>query len=770
MRCRNFEFWGFRWFVVAALVGAMSMPAAAEPKADSSTSYVRSLSKAFQDVAKKVHPAVVLIKSRPAVEEAAAADEAPGDSFEDHPFGDMLPPEFRRFFKDMPRAPRGGFGFPRGMPASVGSGVIVDPSGVILTNHHVVQGGGKIVVRLFDGREFDAVEIKTDPKTDLAILRIKGAGPLTAAQFGDSDRMQVGDWVLALGGPFGLEGTVTAGIVSAKGRGLESETRASFIQTDAAINPGNSGGPLVNLDGEIVGINRAIASNTGGYQGVGFAISSNLAQWVCRQLIDHGSVRRGYLGVAIQPLEQNLAEKFGVRTHQGVVIAAVQPDTPAAEAGLKPGDVVLEFAGKSVDDPKELQQAVDQSAIGKKQNLTLLRDGKRMTLEVTPREQPADYGLAGGDFLKPGPSGTLRDEKLGLSVGNLTPDVAEKLGAKPGEGVVITEVREGSPARMAGLAAGMVIVQVDRKPVKSVDEFHAAMEKQSLAKGVLLLVQSGQGTRGVVSQSRSEPSDARSMLQDKKVVVVMPAYNAARTLRRTYDEVMAQGVVDLVIVVDDASRDDTAAVAQTLPNTVFHAHPKNMGYGANQKTCYRLAREAGADIVVMIHPDYQYTPRLIPAMASMIASGLYPCVLGSRILGGSAMRGGMPWWKYLANRFLTLSENFLLGAKLSEYHTGYRAFSGELLDRLDLSHCSDDFVFDNQMLAQILWTGATVAEVSCPTRYEPESSSINLRRSVVYGFGCLRTGVTGRLAAMGLVRSKLFPKALRKVMAIGQSS
>jgi glycosyltransferase involved in cell wall biosynthesis len=253
------------------------------------------------------------------------------------------------------------------------------------------------------------------------------------------------------------------------------------------------------------------------------------------------------------------------------------------------------------------------------------------------------------------------------------------------------------------------------------------------------------------------------MYRDQKVVVVMPAYNAARTLRQTYDEVMAQGVVDLVIIVDDASTDETAALARTLPQTVLHIHPENRGYGSNQKSCYRLAREAGADIVIMIHPDYQYTPLLIPAIVSMIASELYPCVLGSRILGGHALHGGMPLWKYVSNRFLTLVENLLTGAKLSEYHTGYRAFSGKLLDQLTLAEFSDDFIFDNQMLAQILWTGATVAEVSCPTRYERESSSINLRRSIRYGFGCLWTAALFRLAKMRLARSVLFPPKLEAI-------
>jgi glycosyltransferase involved in cell wall biosynthesis len=236
------------------------------------------------------------------------------------------------------------------------------------------------------------------------------------------------------------------------------------------------------------------------------------------------------------------------------------------------------------------------------------------------------------------------------------------------------------------------------------------------------------------------------MLKGKKIVVVMPAYNAARTLRQTYEEVIAHDIVDEIILVDDASNDQTAAIARTLDRVRVEVHPQNRGYGGNQKTCYRLALAAGADVVIMLHPDYQYTPTLIPAMASMVTSGLYPCVLASRILGGGALRGGMPWWKYIANRLLTLSENILLGAKLSEYHTGYRAFARELLERLPLDKNSDDFVFDNQMLAQIIWLGRPIGEITCPAKYMPEASSINFRRSVRYGLGCLKVAIDFILA------------------------
>lgn len=248
------------------------------------------------------------------------------------------------------------------------------------------------------------------------------------------------------------------------------------------------------------------------------------------------------------------------------------------------------------------------------------------------------------------------------------------------------------------------------------------------------------------------------MYKDKRVVVVMPAFNAARTLRKTYDEVMAQEIVDEVIIVDDASEDKTVDIAKKLPKSIVHVHSKNLGYGANQKTCYGISLKREGDIIIMVHPDYQYTPKLIPAMASMIGNNLYHCVLGSRILGGYAVKNGMPVWKYLANRFLTLVENFLIGAKLSEYHTGFRAFSRELLEKLPLEDNSNDFLFDNQMLTQIIWMGYAIAEISCPTKYFPEASSIDFFRSVKYGVGCLLTAIAFRMAKMKVVNSKLFCK------------
>jgi glycosyltransferase involved in cell wall biosynthesis len=248
------------------------------------------------------------------------------------------------------------------------------------------------------------------------------------------------------------------------------------------------------------------------------------------------------------------------------------------------------------------------------------------------------------------------------------------------------------------------------------------------------------------------------MFRGKKVIIVMPAYNAALTLRKTYDEVMTQGIVDLIVVVDDGSRDETVSIAKTLPNAMVYIHERNQGYGANQKTCYKLALEEGGDIIIMVHPDYQYTPKLITAMASMIAFDVYDVVLGSRIISGGALKAGMPVYKYIANRFLTAAENLLLGSKLSEFHTGYRAFHRKVLENIPFHVNSDDFVFDNEILAQVIYFGHRIGEVSCPAKYFEEASSINFRRSVLYGFGVLRTAFKFRLQKYKVINSRLFSK------------
>ena len=485
-------------------------PATAEPESQASAeseagaSFAKSLSKAFHNAAQEVLPAVVAITNKPKPVNVSEHQSPRGNSneippqFKGTPFEDMFKndPNFRFFFRGTP-AP-GMPGMQRRGP-SFGSGVIVDSSGVVLTNNHVVSGKGTITVRLQDGREFKAVEIKRDPKSDIAVLKLKDAKNLPTAKLGNSDPVEVGDWVVALGQPFGLPNTVTAGIISAKGRSLPNGLRQDFLQTDAAINPGNSGGPLVNLDGEVIGINTAIQSNTGAYQGVGFAIPINLAKWVGGQLITKGKVHRTYLGVAIQPVDASLANQFGVKVNEGVLISQVYPKTPAADAGLKDGDIIVRFAGKSVSTPQELQGAVEMAPPGTKQKIEILRDGRPMTLTVKADEMPEDFGnkteSGESDEENAEPS---RFEKLGIEIEELTPALAEQLNVKADQGVAISDVRGGSPAAMAGLATGMVITQVNNRPVKTVAEFRKALESKPLSKGALFLVRSAQGSRFIV--------------------------------------------------------------------------------------------------------------------------------------------------------------------------------------------------------------------------------------------------------------------------------
>jgi serine protease Do len=453
------------------------------PAASAGRSYAKTLSVAFREAAERVLPAVVSIDNRQVVtEHPSPRGRDNSQEEEDDPLGDL-----RRFFG--PRSP-----FNHRTMAS-GSGVIIDPSGVVLTNNHVVEAAGQITVHLHDGREFKGIDIKHDPRTDLAILRLKGTGPFPAAKLGNSDEVQVGDWVLAVGEPFHLEGTVTAGIISAKGRGLGIMQRESFLQTDAAINPGNSGGPLVNLDGEVVGINTAISSASGGYQGVGFAIPSALAHWVADQLIARGSVQRAYLGIVIQKVTPDLADSFGAQANRGVLVGEVRENTPAAKAGLRTGDVIVQFGGVPVNSPADLQGLVEQSRLGTRVPVTILRDGRQETATVTCEEQPKNYGMAEEEG--PGVPAQPAVNTAGMEVASLTPDLAERLGVRGSQGVVITKVEPGSAAQMAELERGMVISEVNRRPIRNVEDFYTAVNEKSLAKGVLLLVRTDHGTHFV---------------------------------------------------------------------------------------------------------------------------------------------------------------------------------------------------------------------------------------------------------------------------------
>jgi serine protease Do len=477
-----------------------------------------ALSDAFRNSAEKVLPAVVSIRNevqpRLAKSEGSRGDaKAPRGARPQLPkgFGDQLPkgfgeldPFLKRFFEELPEG-GGTFEMPQRPRMSSGSGVIIDPAGIILTNNHVVQGDGKVTVRLHDGREFVASngDIMTDPHTDLAVVRIKADGKLPAASLGNSDQLRIGDWVLAVGQPFGLENTVTKGIVSATGRAVGITRYDEFIQTDAPINPGNSGGPLINLKGEVIGINTAISSSSGGFQGVGFAIPVNLAKWVSSQLVKEGKVHRAYLGVGIQKIDQTLASQLELPAADGALVTDVQPDSPAAKAGFQTQDVIVEFAGSKIRTPSQLQSVVSRAPIGTKQPVTVLRGGKRVELAVNVREMPANYGeraIRGSESR--GESEETRDyDKLGLQVGSLTGDVARQLGISGTSGVVITAVEDGSLAENAGLKVSDVITRVGDNAISSVAEYEAAVKSASLQKGVLLLVRSAEGTRFLVLKS-----------------------------------------------------------------------------------------------------------------------------------------------------------------------------------------------------------------------------------------------------------------------------
>jgi len=468
----------------------------AAPAVDNGVAKAESLSRAFRSAAKQVLPTVVTVRAsvKPKVIEGPRGrGDLRENPFEGTPFED-----FFRDFEDVP-----GFRFPERIPRreGLGSGVIIDPKGVILTNNHVVEEADEVWIKLADGRELKATDIRTDKETDLAVLRIEVDEPLPAARLGNSDALEIGDWVIAVGNPFELEQTVSAGIISGKGRSIAAGRRANFLQTDAAINPGNSGGPLVNLSGEVIGINTAIASRTGVYNGIGFAIPSNLAKWVTAQLIDKGKVERAYLGVAITELDNRVAEQLGVDPRRGVLVSEVFPDSPAAKAGFKAGDVILSFAGQAVSNPRELQALVERSPAGSQQKAEVIRNGKRETLGVVVKPLPEDFAAAArpGRVTPGAPS--HRNEDLGLEVGELTDELAKKLGYEGFQGVLITEVDPAGLAAGAGLDEGMLILRVGRTPVASIDDFQKAMKGASLKQGVLLLVRTPEGNRFVVIQS-----------------------------------------------------------------------------------------------------------------------------------------------------------------------------------------------------------------------------------------------------------------------------
>jgi serine protease Do len=347
-----------------------------------------------------------------------------------------------------------------------------------------------VQVTLQDGRKFTSRDIKKDPKTDLAIVRIEVKEPLPSLKMGDSDKMEIGDRVLAIGAPLGLTGSVTSGIISAKGRDIHMNMYEDFLQTDAAINPGNSGGPLVNLAGEVVGINSAIKSETGGFQGIGLAISSNLAKNVMEQLLHNGSVHRSYLGVQVQALDAEVAARLGMAGKSGVVLSKVMPGGPAAKSGLQDGDILTEIAGQPVKDPQSLRRIVAGLPLGKPVELTVFRDGNSKKVTMTAEEQPESFGTAA----EATEAGATNLGKVGVKITDLTPEKARELGyPQKTEGVLITEVEPNSVAGEAGLRSGTLLLKVDQQLVKNAAEAQQAVDKANLEKGVLLQVRTAQG-------------------------------------------------------------------------------------------------------------------------------------------------------------------------------------------------------------------------------------------------------------------------------------
>lgn len=384
------------------------------------------------------------------------------------------------------------------MQRGLGSGVVVDAeNGYVLTNYHVVGGADKVEIVLHDKRTMTAEWVRTDPQTDLAIIKVK-KDSLVAAPLGDSDAMEVGDMVMAIGSPEGLPQTVTMGIISAKGRMTGRGGYENFLQTDAAINHGNSGGPLVNMRGEVIGINTAIVSRTGVNEGIGLAIPSNMAKSIMKQLIDKGKVVRGYLGVGFQDVSENLAESFKLPSTQGALVRQVVEDSPAAKAGVQAGDFIVSVDGKAVGSGNDLRNTVAGLMPGRAVEVELYRDGKKQTVKITLGEQPADMARAAGGAEGPAPKTTTL-QRYGLEVQTLTDELAEKAGFKKGEkGVLVTNVSPDSDAAEQGLTEGMVISQVEGKVVETAEDFEKAVQESKSAAGVRLRVADRKGNKQFV--------------------------------------------------------------------------------------------------------------------------------------------------------------------------------------------------------------------------------------------------------------------------------
>ncbi|OOP55926.1 MAG: serine protease [Candidatus Brocadia carolinensis] len=464
----------------------------------------------FENVVNQVKPAVVSITSVKTFKQSKQKQkqrQMPNDRFhsQPRPGPDQEQEEeqfqqFRDFFGDdfydkffRPRYPEGDYKI-----QGLGSGVIIDSEkGYIITNNHVVEDADELKINLGDKREFDGKVIGSDPQTDVAVVKIEGKN-LPSAKLGDSDTIRAGQWAIAIGNPFGLSQTVSIGVISATGRAnVGVAAYEDMIQTDAAINPGNSGGPLVNIKGEIIGINTAIFTRSGGYQGIGFAIPINMVKIIMKDLVEKGKVTRGWLGVVIQDIDPALAKSFNVTVTEGVLVSDIQDGSPAKEAGFERGDIVIEYDGKSIRDVNHLRNSVAQTEVNKKVKVKVLRDGKEKELTVKIGEQPADLFAAG-----PGEAPSGKD--LGMTVQNITKEIAKSLGIEEESGVIVAEVQPGSPAALSEVREGDLVKEINRKKISNVTEFKKALSEADKEKGVLMLIKRGEFSRYVIIKTKEK--------------------------------------------------------------------------------------------------------------------------------------------------------------------------------------------------------------------------------------------------------------------------
>jgi len=469
--------------LVAALGGAAAAQSPSSPTPESSKALLHALEDAFVSVADRVTPAVVNVSVTP-----KRAPESGGESTEpEERFREFFGPEFfERFFRRRP---------PREEGRASGSGVIVDAHGFILTNNHVVENAAEIEVRLSDDRKFKATVVGRDAKTDLAVLKVDaGAAPLPVAELGDSDTLRPGQWAIAIGNPFGLDRTVTAGIISATGRTrVGVATYEAFIQTDASINPGNSGGPLLNLEGRVIGINTAIVS-TG--QGIGFSIPINMAKEIMGQLMANGRVVRGWLGIAIQDLTPELAAGFGVKPGSGVLVSEVMKDSPAEAGGVKSGDIITQFGGAVIKDVTDLQKKVAAVEPGRPTPMVVIRDKASTPLTIAVGEQPGEEKVV---------AAAPQEQMLGLKVEPLSPESAQRFKLTAKSGLLVTDVASGSSGDAAGIRPGDVILEVNRQPVGNVDSFKRVIAGAKPGDPVPVYLQRGGGRNEYVVLTVPEP-------------------------------------------------------------------------------------------------------------------------------------------------------------------------------------------------------------------------------------------------------------------------